>query len=64
MMKDFRKRELVIIAAAVALGAVLTVAGTAYVIEKILTTEDDPIVKAGGLSPTQKAIERDNHKIK
>ena len=64
MMKNFKKRELAIIAASIALGAVLTVAGTAYVIEKILMAGNDPLVKAGGLSPTQKAIERDNHKIK
>jgi hypothetical protein len=62
MLKDFRKRELVIIAAAVALAAPLTVAGTARVIHLVLDTDNDPLVKAGDLSPTQKAIARENHK--
>jgi hypothetical protein len=57
-MYKFTKREIAMIVAAFLIAGALTVWGTVFVIDKfVFGHSNDPIVKAGGLSPAQRAIQ-------
>jgi hypothetical protein len=57
-MYKFTKREVALIVAAFLIAGALTVWGTMFAIDKfVFRSSDDPIVKAGGLSPAQRAIQ-------
>jgi hypothetical protein len=57
-MYKFTKREIAMIVAAFLITGALTVWGTIFLIDKfIFDHSDDPIVKAGGLNPKQRALQ-------
>ena len=57
MTHDFSKRSIIIFIIVMIAATALTVEGTYYVLEKIVFKDaNDPIVKAGGLTPVQKEV--------
>jgi flagellar basal body-associated protein FliL len=57
MTYDFSKRSIIIFIIVMIAATALTVEGTYYVLEKFVFKDaNDPIVKAGGLTPVQKEV--------
>jgi hypothetical protein len=54
-MEEFSKRKIVVFALGLLLAGALTVAGTYEIINRFVINHDDPLTRAGGIAPDQKA---------
>jgi hypothetical protein len=52
---EMSKRQILIAALGLVIGTAVTVAATFFVIERLVTVKDDPMDRAGGIKPSQKA---------
>jgi hypothetical protein len=55
-MYEFSKRSIIIFFIFMIVATVLTVEGTYYAVKTFIFDSNDPMVKAGGLSPDQKEL--------
>jgi hypothetical protein len=51
----FSTRQILVAALGLVVATAITVAATFFVIDRLVTARDDPIYKAGGMKPSQKA---------
>jgi hypothetical protein len=52
---EMSRRQILIAALGLVIGTAVTVAATFFVIERLVTVKDDPMDRAGGMKPSQKA---------
>jgi hypothetical protein len=57
MFQGLNRREVLMVVAGVLVATLFTIVATNYVIQRfVIGPSDDPLVKAGGLSPAQRSL--------